>query len=279
VGLPSQRAFLDEAPCPLIAGSPHLFLGPSGATLELRCKNKQWSLLVDDVMVEEYTSAKRSSGDETLRELRSKPEGSYMIQTDIDATQFDLNIVRKFRFNANSVPHEVMIAHREFIWQVIVDNRVVDRVSHKQADDDGEACFTIKIDDTLSLPANVNMTWDNNRCLWIYVLSVNGIEVPTCWSKARGILALPSRPPEVCTTYAEVEALADVPAPQGTQAAYYEMPEHLPQGVSFDTSTGSYQANIKSKVGRFVFLGEFATAEEAHQRYLEAVPKYYPERG
>lgn len=43
----------------------------------------------------------------------------------------------------------------------------------------------------------------------------------------------------------------------------------LPQGVSLDSSTGKYKANVRVQ-GRFRCLGEFATPEEAHQRYLAA---------
>jgi len=43
----------------------------------------------------------------------------------------------------------------------------------------------------------------------------------------------------------------------------------LPQGVSFDSSSGKYTSNIRVK-GKFKCLGEFSTPEEAHTRYLEA---------
>mmetsp|Transcript_44715 Transcript_44715/g.103389 ORF Transcript_44715/g.103389 Transcript_44715/m.103389 type:complete len:307 (-) Transcript_44715:29-949(-) len=276
-GLATQRAFLDERPATRMDGtSAYLYLGPGGATLELRCTNKQWVLLVDGVIVEEYVPTKRGTGDESLRQLRSKPDGSYMIQTDIDASMLDLNIVRKFRFCAQGHPHEVAIAHREYIWQVVVDEKVVDRVSHKQSDDDGEASFHVKVDESLVLPGLVCMTWDSARCLWIYILTINGVQVPTSWSKAKGVVAGGTSVPEVCSTYAHAQAPPDVPTPVEGVVQHPQPLASLPQGVSFDGSTGGYQANIKSAVGRFVFLGEFATPEEAHARYLEAVPTYYP---
>jgi len=43
----------------------------------------------------------------------------------------------------------------------------------------------------------------------------------------------------------------------------------MPQGVSLDTSTGMYTANIRVR-GKFRFLGEFRTPEEASQRYQQA---------
>lgn len=56
-------------------------------------------------------------------------------------------------------------------------------------------------------------------------------------------------------------------------------PDALPQGVSFDSESGAYQATVRaSKTGRFVFLGGFSTPAEAHQKYLEALPIYCPEK-
>lgn len=43
----------------------------------------------------------------------------------------------------------------------------------------------------------------------------------------------------------------------------------LPQGVSYDTETGTYKANIKVG-GRFKCLGDFATPDEASARYQQA---------
>merc|ERR1712032_102396 len=46
-------------------------------------------------------------------------------------------------------------------------------------------------------------------------------------------------------------------------------PDELPQGVSFDSSSGKYAASIRIQ-GKFRCLGQFATLEEAHRTYLEA---------
>lgn len=47
----------------------------------------------------------------------------------------------------------------------------------------------------------------------------------------------------------------------------------LPQGVSFDSESRAYQANLRVR-GKFMFLGEFATVEEAHAKYLEAKQRF-----
>eukprot|EP00746_Dinoflagellata_sp_MGD_P086735 gnl/MRDRNA2_/MRDRNA2_34356_c0_seq1.p1 gnl/MRDRNA2_/MRDRNA2_34356_c0~~gnl/MRDRNA2_/MRDRNA2_34356_c0_seq1.p1 ORF type:complete len:322 (+),score=57.51 gnl/MRDRNA2_/MRDRNA2_34356_c0_seq1:74-1039(+) len=47
-------------------------------------------------------------------------------------------------------------------------------------------------------------------------------------------------------------------------------PESLPQGVSYDRETKSFQANI--------CIGDFASVDTAHQKYLEALSKYASEK-
>jgi len=47
----------------------------------------------------------------------------------------------------------------------------------------------------------------------------------------------------------------------------------LPQGVSWDADAQAYKANVKVH-GRFKCLGEFASAEEAHARYLAAKAEF-----
>jgi len=47
----------------------------------------------------------------------------------------------------------------------------------------------------------------------------------------------------------------------------------LPQGVSYDDASGLYKANIRI-AGKFKCLGDFATPQDAHIRYLEAKREY-----
>jgi len=50
----------------------------------------------------------------------------------------------------------------------------------------------------------------------------------------------------------------------------------LPQGVNYNSSTGLYEAHIRATSGRFIDLGQYKTAGEAHQKYLEAIPIHHP---
>mmetsp|Transcript_6251 Transcript_6251/g.13750 ORF Transcript_6251/g.13750 Transcript_6251/m.13750 type:complete len:320 (+) Transcript_6251:104-1063(+) len=50
----------------------------------------------------------------------------------------------------------------------------------------------------------------------------------------------------------------------------------LPQGVNYNSATGLYESHIRATNGRFIDLGAFSTAAEAHQKYLEAIPIHHP---
>jgi len=51
------------------------------------------------------------------------------------------------------------------------------------------------------------------------------------------------------------------------------------QTMRNDRETATFQANIKDpKLKRYVFLGEFASVDAAHQKYLEALSRYAPDK-
>merc|ERR1719215_423709 len=54
-----------------------MFTGPCGSLLELQLMNGKWELLVNGHIVESYTAGKRQSQGDSLRDLRSRPDGSY----------------------------------------------------------------------------------------------------------------------------------------------------------------------------------------------------------
>lgn len=258
------------------------FEGPAESMIELRM-GAIWSCLVNGVVVEDYSVSKRKKGDESLRQLKSKPDGSYLIQPAFDATQLQLNIVRRWSFLALGEVHSVSVAHKEYIWQVMVDDKLVERMAHAYLQDDAVAHFDVVLL-TAKVKARLDMTWDTSRFIWRYVLTVNGIHVPICWSKVHGDTAVVQSPPVVLES-ATSQELAPVQAAQDSKyspilddSPLLKAPAVLPQGVSFDNSTGAYQANIRSKTGRFVFLGEFLTANEAAECYVAAIPKYHPNK-
>lgn len=288
IGTAGQRIFIDGVPAP--QSESCLFSGPEDSLLELRNKGRnEWVLLVNGLIVEDYHANRRAHGDESLRETRSKPDGSYLISTEFVTDGLDLNVVRKFRFIAVGHEHEVQIAHSDCVWQVVVDREFVERVAHSMRESSGEARFTIKAADGRAMPTIVRMLWHSRSMVWRYSLSVNGMDIEACWTKAHGPVKPPVASPVVfdgeelsssVPESAEADPLDHEQRAQDEQDASADSTPltSLPQGVSYDSSACCYQANVRLPNGRFAFLGEFLTAEEAHQSYLEALPKLCPEK-
>jgi hypothetical protein len=128
------------------------------------------------------------------------------------------------------------------------------------------------------------MTWGGVLDLnWTYKLVVGGQLVHASWTRAKGA-AVGIKPPMILSRALGAPA-ADQPqesispdvAGQNEDLGHLVVPESLPQGVSYDKETKSFQANIKNPtLKRYVFLGEFETCEAAHQKYLEALSIYSP---
>jgi hypothetical protein len=268
-GSRSQQVFIDGTFVAAPEGTT-LFTGPSGSLLELRQRGGTWELLVNGLHVEEYTQGKRRSHDDTLRDLRSRPEGSYTIATAFSAETIDLNEVRRFRFTARGEPHTVAIAHRDWVWQIVHNGSVLDRRSHTIWENHASCTFSVDATTGEKLDVEVIMSWDGLKMIWMYSLSANHLSVPACWTKVRGDTGQPN-----------IEVLGDA-SPQGASVPqqfsepdpvqFVAPPVELPQGVSFDAAGGCYQANIRMN-NKFVFLGEYRTMEEAQARYVEEAEK------
>lgn len=260
-----------------------VFTGPANSLCEVRYAAQDWLLYVNGVGVEDYSPSRGGKqNDQSLRQLRSRPDGSYLIQTEIDATEVDLNLVRKYRFVAHGELHEVHVAHYDWIWQVVLDGALVDRVAHKRSENNGEAHFEVPGPGGSRLPAAVSMEWKQRGSVWQYAFAVAGTDVPAYWTQAKGglyppvtpIIIAADLPPGIATLEEEEQAVTSAPLSPPPAPA----PEQLPQGVSYDASSDAYQANIRAQTGRFVFLGEFRTPEEAHEKYLEAIPLHCPSK-
>jgi len=286
LGLPGQQVFIDGVL--QTAREGHLiYAGPGSSLLELRYQDRmrQWTLLVNGLAVEEYNSGRRQCGDESLRELRSRPDGSYLIQPVFDAP-LDLNAIRKFRFKACGRLHEVELTHEHGVWEVIADKKVIDRKAHGMTDMSSEVRFDIQAADGQLLDTCVRMRFSLKEVLWKYFMSVNGVDIPACWTKTKG--DIPDCGTPIIVSEAETAldgtSLPHRFVPECVKLERIEVPsedakeEELPQGVSFDAALGSYQANVKGKSGKFIFLGEFGTAAEAHAKYLEALPIHCPDK-
>lgn len=279
LGQADQAVFVNGEPQALSTGPAGekqlVFTGPGGSFVEIKRHEKTgaFNLLIDGIIVEEQFDVNRRKGDQSLRELRSKPDGSYMIQTEIDVSHVEMNYVRRFWFCANGARHEVAVAHSEWVWQVVYDGKLVDRLSHLKNENNAQADFVVDAAPGQPVRACLVMEWNDKKWLWSYALNVNGVDIPMAWARVGGYV---SPPPELPVILAAPEAAPPV-APVEEVAAP-SIPDSLPQGVSYDSTTRSYQANIRSSAGKFVFLGEFATPDEAHRRYLEAIPIHCPDK-
>mmetsp|Transcript_65017 Transcript_65017/g.101493 ORF Transcript_65017/g.101493 Transcript_65017/m.101493 type:complete len:313 (+) Transcript_65017:91-1029(+) len=259
-----------------------IFSGPANSLLEFRrCKDTQaWSFMVNGNCVEDYNPNRRANGDESLRQLRGRPDGSYIIAPRFEVPELEALIVRKFRFRAGHEQHEVQVAHSDCVWQVIVDGNLISRECHRMRDNNGHVSFEIEASPQVHLPAVLQMTWGGRESKWQYSLAVNSTEVPAYWTNG----GLHTTNAEAVVVIAETPAPAPPPSPEEATTDSFKPMEELhhgsnvclPQGVSVDTASGAYHANIRSASGKFVFLGAFRTAEEAHQKYLEAVPLHCP---
>eukprot|EP00746_Dinoflagellata_sp_MGD_P164697 gnl/MRDRNA2_/MRDRNA2_93479_c1_seq1.p1 gnl/MRDRNA2_/MRDRNA2_93479_c1~~gnl/MRDRNA2_/MRDRNA2_93479_c1_seq1.p1 ORF type:complete len:328 (-),score=70.42 gnl/MRDRNA2_/MRDRNA2_93479_c1_seq1:207-1190(-) len=277
-----------------------VFSGPDGALLRLKNSGATeqqglWTLLVDERPVEE--AGKCGDG---LRDLRSMAEGSYTIATGFSARGIIArkHICRKFRFRIAGMLHSVIVANQDRTWKVAVDGELVDQEKYSILDSAVEVEFTMAAPDSTVLQARLEISWKMALLSWTHRLHIGGIRIPMCYSRARGFLRT-VKPPEVLPGWLTVSS--DLPVDSATAGELEEEEDgeeenevssevldqcresvaldSLPQGVSYDYESDSFQANIRdSKTGRFIFLGEFATPERAHKAYLEALPRYNPEK-
>jgi hypothetical protein len=234
-------------------------------------KEAKWVLLVNERQVEEIDPSGNG-----LRDLRSMPEGSYTIATGFDAEGILQNACRKYQFLIDNAPHEVAVAHRECVWQVSLDGKLVDQQSHSLGDNSGTVALKVPAANGTRIPGKLHVTWVLKELKWSYSLSVAGVLVPAFWTKAKGN-TVGVVPPQI-SSGAPVSNAVDT-APVANPADADVAPDSLPQGVSYDKETKTFQANIKDdKSQRYICLGEFASADAAHQKYLEARSRYAPEK-
>lgn len=275
LGEETQNVFIDGACLHAPPGTTQ-FTGPAASLLELTHEKKAgWFLMVNGMRVEEFNSTASKKGDDSIRSVRDRPDGSYTIATKFEAVGLNLHIVRRFQFTAAGILHTVEIGHQNWVWQVVHNGSIITKLSHNARGNMYNCPFQVMLGEGQKLDAEARMEWFPRRALWMYSLTVNHIMVISCWSEAGGSVDVNipevvgearGAPVAVSEPSGHVESEEDVPAlPVGMVS--------LPQGVSYDSASGSYQANIR--VGsKFMFLGEFRTVDEAVERYAEAVTKY-----
>merc|ERR1712194_534168 len=114
----------------------------------------------------------------------------------------------------------------------------------------------------------MNMTWHSWSMVWAYKMRADGVDVPAYWTKTKGFVEnviLPEvraanvpqpgqNTPEPEPMLANGDLIAAEAVSTGTfDCCEQEPPDALPQGVSYDRSSGTYQSNIRGKSGKFIF--------------------------
>jgi hypothetical protein len=190
LGTPNQRVFLDDVELESRA-SKTTFETPGGAVLRLKQstdpqatdKDSRWTLLVNECMVE-----KASVSGNGLRDLRGLPDGEYTIANGFDAGNVVQNACRKFKFFLDGEQHEVSVAHKECVWQVSLNGKLVDQESHRLKENFGRAEFGVLDANGVKVPAFLEMSWILKDMKWAYHLQVRGITVPAYWNKVNGFV-------------------------------------------------------------------------------------------
>jgi len=250
----------------------------------------KWTLLVNEQPMEELSCASRNG----LRSSQHLPDGSYTIATGFSSVGITKHACRKFRFEAAGRLHEVVVAHQasERLWLISLDDELVDQERHGILEMTGNTDFDVPVASGERLRACLRMFWSLTEFRWCCSLTVGSVAVPPSWSRGRGRMRK-VKAPEVVADYAASNSAIISSSPSGDDKHHTHdedraedsdddddnvddngsipLPDILPQGVSFDREAGVFQATIKDpNTNRFLFLGEFATAEDAHCKYVEA---------
>jgi len=279
-----RRVFLDNQEMEYKPGQL-TFEGPGGALLRIKesadpsktprsvDKEAKWVLFVNEKQVEE--AAPSGNG---LRDLRSMAEGSYIIATGFDAEGVVQNACRRYKFMVDAVPHEVTVAHRECVWQVTLDGQLIDQQSHSLNDNNGCVDMKVPAAEGTYIPGKLSVSWVLKELKWSYSLTIGAVLVPASWTKAKGP-TMHVVPPAIFSSAPTSNGPQAEAAATNNSGDANVAPESLPQGVSYDLETKTFQANIKDeKTKRYICLGEFASADAAHQKYLDALSRYAPEK-
>eukprot|EP00450_Noctiluca_scintillans_P014396 CAMPEP_0194489996 /NCGR_PEP_ID=MMETSP0253-20130528/9366_1 /TAXON_ID=2966 /ORGANISM="Noctiluca scintillans" /LENGTH=391 /DNA_ID=CAMNT_0039330567 /DNA_START=121 /DNA_END=1298 /DNA_ORIENTATION=- len=89
--------------------------------------------------------------------------------------------VRAFRFTTHGELHQVAMAHCQSEWQLAVDGRILNRVSHSHHKERCLIVFQLVLRSGSRLDASISMTWSILKASWTFQLSVDGHLVPACW--------------------------------------------------------------------------------------------------
>lgn len=288
IGSAEQVVFLDGTPLEAPAGTL-TFTGPAASLLELRQQEGLWVLAADGVIHHQHNPAADGDGRVHVWNF-ALPTGVHQLRvTNIGTSAQDivLDSVRvaappdttTFTGPAASL---LELERRGDGWALLVDG--VEASASDQSYGAAEACWTFIAPQTgTAHQMRVSNIGRPGQEVFIDGTHIPAPEGTTTFTGPGGAF-LEIRPlGHAWSLFVDGVGVEDYnarssifPPPGaalGEQRGPVDVGGSLPQGVSYDSEAGIYKANIKVK-GRFRHLGDFATAVEAHERYLKAKQEF-----
>lgn len=290
IGRAGQQILLDGAPLEAPEGTMQ-FTGPGGALLELQMKECVWVLLIDGDPVYQCNPNVGSQGESFLWNFATPIGTHYMFVTDV-GTPGQQVFIDGNQVHGPPAQTDFTGPGGSFLqlqqsgesWLLSVDGVAVEPTTAEN----------------VAANSGVDMTWSfttphSGHAHQVRVLNIGrkgqqvfidgtlipGPDMQTAFTGPGGtLLELKMKEDlwrlfvdgtciEESSTSPTIPAGAPAIEAQTDPARLPVSQDALPQGVSFDSSSGKYTASIRVH-GKFRCLGEFATLEEAHDKYLEA---------
>jgi hypothetical protein len=145
----------------------------------------------------------------------------------------DTKLVEKYEFKTGGIHRGLTLSHADSVWQVKVDSEVVANKNHCNS---SFARFSTSVDFTVPVSAHVHgsieapkatmhMEWSPLAAKWQYTLSVDGVSIKPCWTKASGYVEN-NEVPEVAPDFQRSRVVKDavnlcgIPEPKGFAMEY-----------------------------------------------------------
>mmetsp|Transcript_128428 Transcript_128428/g.256526 ORF Transcript_128428/g.256526 Transcript_128428/m.256526 type:complete len:399 (-) Transcript_128428:86-1282(-) len=289
IGRPGQQIFLDGAEMAAPEGTTQ-FTGPGGVLLELQKKDCVWVLLIDGEPVYQCNPKAGSQGESFIWNFATPAGTHYMFVTDV-GTQGQQVFIDGNQVHGPPGQQDFTGPGGSFLqlqkiddsWLLSVDGNVLEPAKPEEIAGD----------------AGVDMTWSfvtphsghahqvrvvnigrKGQQVFIDGTFIPGPDLQTAFTGPGGTLLELKQRDGLWRLFIDGTCIEDgmqttVPAAAPSTELQTDVtrspvsPDELPQGVSFDSSSGKYAASIRIQ-GKFRCLGQFATLEEAHRTYLEA---------
>lgn len=297
IGSEGQQILLDGSPLEAPAGTME-FTGPKGTLLQLQKRDGFWVLMVDGTLVHRCNPHAGSQGSSFLWNFEVPGAGPhYLLVTDAGTAG------QQVFLDSQLVPGPpgqtdftgpggtlLQLQRQGESYLLLVDGEPIEPTSGEDAaaaaESEASWCF-VGPSTGAEHRMHVSNIGRKGQQVFIDGALVPGPDMQTAFTGPGGALlelkqrfsgwtlfvdgnavggsfAAPGPPRHSVST-----APTGWPPPASAAARGPLAADALPQGVSYDSSSGKYSANIRVQ-SRFKCLGEFPTPEEAHARYLEA---------